>query len=60
MKRTLAALASAVGVEGLFLTVAAVLLSVFASYIHPAGPWLVTGVMALLIGIALAVPGKRG
>jgi len=34
-------------------------LAVFAAAIHPAGPWLVVGCMAVLAGLALAIPGRR-
>jgi hypothetical protein len=49
-----------VGLEGWFLVFGTLLLAVGSSYINPAGPWLVTGSVALLLGLALAVPVRRG
>jgi hypothetical protein len=48
--------ARATGAEGAFLIVGTALLAVGASYVSPAGPWVVVGVVALLIGFALALP----
>ena len=47
-----------VGLEGGFLLVGTFCLAVFAAAIHPAGPWLVVGCMAVLAGLALAIPGR--
>ncbi len=49
-------LAASVGLEGLFLVAGTALLAAGSSYIHPAGPLLVTGAVCLLVGLALAVP----
>lgn len=66
MKRTAAALrraalsvAHAVGLEGAFLLAGTALLSTGAGFIAPAGPWIVSGSVFLLAGIALAVPPRR-
>ena len=48
-----------VGLEGGFLLIGTFCLAIFAAAIHPAGPWLVVGVMAVLAGLALAIPGRR-
>lgn len=55
MKRLIAA----VWPEGAFLLAGTVLVAVGATYISPAGPWLVVGVISLAIGIALALPTRR-
>jgi hypothetical protein len=52
--------ASVVGAEGAFLCLGTGLLAYGSSYFHPAAPSIVIGIVALLIGIALAVPSKRG
>jgi hypothetical protein len=54
----LASLGGAIGLEGAFLIVGALLLGIGASYFHPAGPYLVTGGLAVLIGIVLALPAR--
>jgi hypothetical protein len=66
MKRAAAALrslvvwlASAVGLEGAFLLLGTAGLAYVASFVHPAGAIAVVSVMALLIGVALAVPPRR-
>lgn len=51
--------AKGVGLEGLFLLAGTALLAVGASFVSPAGPWLVTGAVALIAGIALAIPTRR-
>ena len=56
--RQLKRLAQAIGAEGAFLAVGTLLLAVAASYIHPAGPFLVVGTVAMVIGIALALPTR--
>lgn len=55
----LTGLASAVGIEGVFLLVGTIALAIFAASIHPAGPWAVVGIMCILAGIALAIPERR-
>lgn len=63
MKRATAALSSLiastsrnVGLEGAFLLGGTACLAVFAASVNPAGPWLVVGAVALLVGLALAMP----
>ena len=51
-------LARTVGAEGAFLLLGTVTLAVGASWLHPAGPWLVVGGMSLLVGLALALPQR--
>lgn len=51
--------ASAVGLEGAFLIAGTSLLAYAASWISPAGPPAVAGLMCILAGIALALP-ERG
>ena len=55
----LSQIGSAIGLEGAFLVIGTIALSVGSAFIHPAGPWLVIGIMCILAGIALAVPGRR-
>lgn len=43
-------LADAVDVEGALLLIGTACLAVFASYVSPAGPWLVVGAMAAVLG----------
>ena len=50
---------SGVGLEGTFLGLGTACLAVFASFLSPAGPWLVLGVVGLATGIALAIPRTR-
>lgn len=52
--------AASVGLEGTFLLVGTVLLAAGAAYLSPAGPWLVVGGVSLILGLALAVPVRRG
>ena len=52
--------ASAIGLEGLFLTIGTCCLAVASSYISAAGPWFTVGAMALLAGVALALPSRKG
>lgn len=59
MKRAARRIAGAVGIEGAFLFAGTVLLSVAASFVAPAGPFVVAGVMCILAGIVLAVPPRR-
>ena len=54
------AVISAVGLEGWLLLLGTGLVAVGSSYISPAGPWIVVGAVALLLGLALAVPVRRG
>lgn len=59
LRRIALVIAGAVGLEGAFLLAGTVLLSVAASYVTPAGPFVVAGVMCILAGIVLAVPPRR-
>lgn len=59
MRRLVRGIAAAVGLEGAFLAAGSVLLAIAASYVSPAGPFLVLGLSCALIGIALAVPPRR-
>ena len=52
-------IARAVGLEGAFLLGGTLLLAIGASYLTPAGPWFVSGAVALVVGIALAFPRSR-
>lgn len=52
-------LAGDVGIEGAFLLAGTVLLSVAASYVTPAGPFVVVGLVCLIAGIFLVVPPRR-
>lgn len=51
--------ASAVGLEGSFLALGTVITSVGASFVSPAGPWFVVGIVCLIAGIALALPAGK-
>lgn len=53
-------LADVIGIEGAFLLTGTALLAYGASYVSPAGPFMVVGLMCVLAGIALAVPARRG
>lgn len=55
----LSRIAAAVGIEGAFLLAGTVFLAVGASYVSPAGPFLVVGFMSVLAGIALALPRRE-
>jgi hypothetical protein len=59
LRRFALAIATAIGLEGAFLLAGTVLLAVAASYVAPAGPFVVVGVMCILAGIALAIPPRR-
>jgi hypothetical protein len=50
---------SAVGIEGALLLIGTIALSIGSAFISPAGPWVVVGIMCILAGIALALPGRR-
>ena len=52
-------LVAGVGLEGGFLLVGTALLAVGSSFISAIGPWIVTGIMCILAGIALAIPERR-
>ncbi len=58
LRALLADVASGLGAEGAFLALGTILVAVGASYLSPAGPWIVTGAVSLALGIALAVPRK--
>ena len=59
LRRLIARIAAAVGVEGLFLGAGTASLAYGASWLSPAGPPAVVGVMCILAGVALALP-ERG
>lgn len=59
LRSSMLTLVAAVGLEGWFLVVGTLMVAVGASFISPAGPWLVVGGVALLLGLALAVPVRR-
>lgn len=59
LRALLRRLALAIGLEGAFLAGGTAALAVGASYLHPAGPWFVVGGVAVLVGLALAVPTRR-
>lgn len=48
-----------VGLEGALLLVGTALLAIGAAYLNPAGPWFVAGSVAVLLGLALAIPPRR-
>ena len=52
----IARIASTVGIEGAFLVAGTALLAIGAGYLSPAGPWLVTGLVAIGICIAVSLP----
>mgnify|MGYP001572045971 CR=1 FL=1 len=52
-------LAASTGLEGAFLLVGTACLAIGSAYVHPAGPWLVVGIVGVLLGLALAVPSRR-
>lgn len=58
LRSILLALARGLGLEGSFLAVGTILAAVGASYISPAGPWLVIGTVCIVAGLALAVPRR--
>ncbi|HUW17423.1 MAG TPA: hypothetical protein VMW94_10125 [Actinomycetes bacterium] len=45
--------------ETLFILVGTVLLAAGASFISPAGPYIVTGAVALSVGVALTLAPQR-
>lgn len=52
-------LVQVVGLEGFLIVLGTVLLAIGAGYLSPAGPWIVAGGVAFLIGLAIAVPRSR-
>ena len=54
-----ARIARGLGIEGAFLLAGTTLLAIGASYLGPAWPWIVTGAVALLIGLALSLPAPK-
>lgn len=52
-------IAAAVGLEGALLLLGTALIAIGTSYISPAGPWIVTGAVILLVAIALAWPAPK-
>jgi hypothetical protein len=59
LRSLLSRIAAGVGLEGGFLALGGLLLAVGASFLSPAGPWLVLGGLCAFIGIALAVPRSK-
>lgn len=57
--RFVSLVAGGVGLEGAFLVAGTALLAVGSTFIVPYGPWFVVGGMAILAGIALALPAGR-
>lgn len=59
MKRAAVALrgliVNSVGLEGVLLLGGTIALAIGASYLSPAGPWLVVGGVGVLLGIATAI-----
>lgn len=53
-------LVSEVGIEGLFLALGTACLAIASAFVSPAGPWAVIGVMALVVGLLMAVPRRAG
>ncbi len=58
LRSALLAIGRQVGLEGAFLILGTACLAVAASFFSAAGPWFVTGTIALLIGLVLAQPRK--
>lgn len=58
LRSLLARIAAGVGLEGTFLLIATVTGAVGASYLSPAGPWLVVAGVSLLVGLALTLPTR--
>lgn len=56
LRSLLGRIAASVGAEGAFLILATITGAVGASYLGPAGPWLVVAAVSLLVGLALALP----
>jgi len=52
-------LGKSVDMEGAFLLAGTALLAIGSTYLNPAGPWIVVGGVALILGLALAVPTRR-
>lgn len=52
-------LVNVVGLEGFLLVLGTILLAIGAGYLSPAGPWIVAGGVAFLVGLAIAVPRTR-
>jgi hypothetical protein len=60
LRNLLGRLAKSVGMEGTFLLIGTALLAVGSAYLNPAGPWVVVGSVSLILGLATAVPVRRG
>ena len=58
LRALLVVLALAIGPEGAFVIGGTAALAIGASFISPAGPWFVVGVVGLLLGVALALPRR--
>lgn len=56
LRSLLARIAGGIGAEGAFLILATITGAIGASYIGPAGPWIVVAAVSLLVSIALALP----
>jgi len=59
LRSLLARVLGSVGLEGGFIVIGTGVLAYGSSLIAPVGPYLVVGVMCILAGIALAIPGER-
>jgi hypothetical protein len=59
LRSWLVRLGADIGLEGAFLLTGTAFLAVGASFLSPAGPWLVIGGMAVVTGLALAIPARR-
>lgn len=59
MKRAAVALRGLIvngfGLEGVLLVAGTIALAIGASYLSPAGPWIVVGTVAVLLGLATAI-----
>lgn len=49
----------AIGLEDALLVVGTITLAVGGSFISPAGPWIVVGLVCLALGLAVAVQTAR-
>lgn len=56
--KTLRTVAAAVGLEGFLVITGTAALAAGTSYLHPAGPWLVSGAVALGTGFAVALRSR--
>lgn len=58
LRRFVVALAHFVDVEGAFLLIGTASLAVAASFFSAAGPWIVVGVISLLLALVLIIPAR--